>query len=93
MTRNQTTLALCFAFVLGCIAGPMASQTLAPAHAQQSLAKKPEQFCSFRRSVFGAKSIIEETNKDLQEQSAAGWELVSASIDASNGVFYYCFRR
>ena len=64
MTRNQTLITICIAFVMGCIAGPMASQVVVrPARAEPNGARKWEQYCSFRKVGYWD-DVINDTNQD-----------------------------
>jgi hypothetical protein len=94
MNGNRPALALGFAFVIGCVAGPMAQQAVARAYAQPGPTKRWEQFCSYRKSAYASNeaTLIADANADLKAKGAEGWELASGSFDNGNLVSY-CFKR
>jgi hypothetical protein len=96
MTRNQTLITICIAFVMGCIAGPMASQVVVrPARAEPNGARKWEQYCSFRKVGYWD-DVINDTNQDLKARGLEGWELASTALLTEHGNaegLSYCFRR
>ena len=100
MTRNQTLIIIGIAFVIGCIAGPMANQVVVrPAQAAPEGARKWEQYCSFRKVDHGPvpfDDINGNTNDDLKSRGLEGWELTSTAPITANGYtngLAYCFRR
>jgi hypothetical protein len=97
MTRTQS-LALPFAFVLGCLAAPLAEQYVArPAQAAPEGVRKWDQWCTSRLFSFGDDpEALAELNQDLKSRGAEGYEVASnIGMPAVGGGFrmFYCLRR
>jgi hypothetical protein len=78
-------LAVSFVFVLGCVAGGVASQlAVAPARAQAPNAHRWEYNCG-----------VDPSLAQLDEAGSQGWELVAIAPyrSAASGHLSYCFKR
>jgi hypothetical protein len=102
MTHKQTVLSLGIAFVLGCVAAPVANQlAIRPAQAAPEGVRKWEQYCSYQRAqlvgwdkLYGA--LTSTINADLKARGLEGWELASTTPIAGGGTIdglIYCMRR
>jgi invasion protein IalB len=98
MTRTPSVFGLGFAFVLGCVAAPLAQQYVArPASAAPESARRWEQYCTSQRGgmVSNFTDVNDKVNEDLKQRGLEGFELVSVSNDRGGSQlgFVYCFKR
>jgi hypothetical protein len=82
-----------FAFALGCSTFVVAGEIKPRAAAAQNVARKWEQFCTYRSGQ--ADEVSAKMNPDLKQKGLEGWELTTVTITETTTprVAYYCFKR
>ncbi len=102
MNRNTAGLTVVGAFVVGCVAAPLAQQLVVrPAGAAPEGVRKWQQYCASTLSQGGFgrtgdfTDIGDKLNEDLTNRGAEGWELVTVAVDrmGTPARYLYCFRR
>src|SRR5262249_29399815 len=103
MTPKQTVLSLGIAFVLGCVAAPVANQiAIRPAQAAPPGVGRWQQYCAYQELLNASKhehfvEFAKDLSEDMKQRGLEGWELASTSpiarFHGGTEGFIYCFRR
>jgi hypothetical protein len=92
MKSTHATVLFAVGIAVGCAGAPLVQRAVAPAYAQDSSARRFQQFCTFRRGgLGGSEDLVAVANTDLKEKGDGGWELASTTTWGQD--FIYCFKR